>query len=90
MQNSNFVLFYILQLLLDIISHFNLYCGNYFGKLLKSLKKCLTNIYSDSIINNVLGKNKININAELCNGSTADSDSACWGSNPYSAASVKP
>lgn len=24
--------------------------------------------------------------AELCNGSTADSDSACWGSNPYSAA----
>ena len=24
--------------------------------------------------------------AELCNGSTADSDSVCWGSNPYSAA----
>ena len=23
---------------------------------------------------------------ELCNGSTADSDSVCWGSNPYSAA----
>ena len=23
---------------------------------------------------------------ELCNGSTADSDSACWGSNPYSPA----
>ena len=25
--------------------------------------------------------------AELCNGSTTDSDSVCWGSNPYSAAS---
>lgn len=24
--------------------------------------------------------------AELCNGSTTDSDSVCWGSNPYSAA----
>ena len=24
--------------------------------------------------------------AELCKGSTADSDSVCWGSNPYSAA----
>ena len=23
---------------------------------------------------------------ELCNGSTTDSDSVCWGSNPYSAA----
>ena len=23
---------------------------------------------------------------ELCNGSTADSDSVCWGSNPYSPA----
>ena len=27
--------------------------------------------------------------AELCNGSTADSDSVCWGSNPYSAAKIK-
>ena len=27
--------------------------------------------------------------AELCNGSTADSDSVCWGSNPYSAAKTK-
>ena len=27
--------------------------------------------------------------AELCNGSTADSDSVCWGSNPYSAAKEK-
>ena len=24
--------------------------------------------------------------AELCKGSTTDSDSVCWGSNPYSAA----
>ena len=24
--------------------------------------------------------------AELCNGSATDSDSVCWGSNPYSAA----
>lgn len=28
--------------------------------------------------------------AELCNGSTTDSDSVCWGSNPYSAAKTKP
>ena len=28
---------------------------------------------------------KLNI-GELCNGSTTDSDSVCWGSNPYSAA----
>ena len=27
--------------------------------------------------------------AELCNGSTTDSDSVCWGSNPYSAAKSK-
>ena len=27
--------------------------------------------------------------AELCNGSTADSDSVCWGSNPYSAANER-
>ena len=27
--------------------------------------------------------------AELCNGSTTDSDSVCWGSNPYSAAKNK-
>ena len=27
--------------------------------------------------------------AELCNGSTTDSDSVCWGSNPYSAAKKK-
>ncbi len=27
--------------------------------------------------------------AELCNGSTTDSDSVCWGSNPYSAAKEK-
>ena len=27
--------------------------------------------------------------AELCNGSTTDSDSVCWGSNPYSAAKIK-
>ena len=26
--------------------------------------------------------------AELCNGSTTDSDSVCWGSNPYSAAKL--
>ena len=25
---------------------------------------------------------------ELCNGSTTDSDSVCWGSNPYSPAIV--
>ena len=27
--------------------------------------------------------------AELCNGSTTESDSVCWGSNPYSAANEK-
>ncbi len=27
---------------------------------------------------------------ELCNGSTTDSDSVCWGSNPYSPAKNKP
>ena len=27
--------------------------------------------------------------AEWCNGSTTDSDSVCWGSNPYSAAKNK-
>ena len=26
---------------------------------------------------------------ELCNGSTTDSDSVCWGSNPYSPAKKK-
>lgn len=30
-----------------------------------------------------------NEKAELCNGSTTDSDSVCWGSNPYSAAKAK-
>ena len=30
-------------------------------------------------------RTQLNI-AELCNGSTTDSDSVCWGSNPYSAA----
>ena len=25
---------------------------------------------------------------ELCNGSTTDSDSVCWGSNPYSTATA--
>ncbi len=25
----------------------------------------------------------------MCNGSTTDSDSVCWGSNPYSAAKIK-
>ena len=34
---------------------------------------------------NVFVENK----AELCKGSTADSDSVCWGSNPYSAAKTK-
>ena len=29
---------------------------------------------------------KIENFGELCNGSTADSDSVCWGSNPYSPA----
>ena len=33
-------------------------------------------------------KNKVNI-GELCNGSTTDSDSVCWGSNPYSPAKIK-
>ncbi len=31
----------------------------------------------------------ISINAELCNGSTTDSDSVCLGSNPSSAAKYK-
>ena len=31
---------------------------------------------------------KLNI-GELCNGSTTDSDSVCWGSNPYSPAKKK-
>ena len=30
------------------------------------------------------------VDAELCNGSTADSDSVCLGSNPSSAANIKP
>ena len=34
-------------------------------------------------------RTQLNI-AELCNGSTTDSDSVCWGSNPYSAAIIKP
>ena len=42
-------------------------------------KKVLTNIKVSDIIFIVVG--------ELCNGSTTDSDSVCWGSNPYSPAS---
>ena len=34
--------------------------------------------------------NRIVSNAELCKGSTADSDSVCLGSNPSSAANKKP
>ena len=38
-----------------------------------------------------MGYNKTTVNfGELCNGSTTDSDSVCWGSNPYSPASREP
>ena len=40
-------------------------------------KILLTNAFSCVKIMSVSNK------AELCNGSTADSDSVCWGSNPY-------
>ena len=43
-------------------------------------KKLLTNQFTRDIIYSVNNK------GELCNGSTADSDSVCWGSNPYSPA----
>ena len=36
----------------------------------------------------LLKNNQLNI-GELCNGSTTDSDSVCWGSNPYSPAKKK-
>ena len=52
-----------------------------FQKIKIKLKKVLTNRFFCDRILNV----QANI-AELCNGSTADSDSVCWGSNPYSAA----
>ena len=62
-------------------------------KFKKISKKVLTNYRIGAIINIVLGwetwERKKNI-AELCNGSTTDSDSVCWGSNPYSAAMIKP
>ena len=51
----------------------------------KNIEKGLTNPKECDKISNVL-KNP----AELCNGSTADSDSVCLGSNPGSAAIKKP
>ena len=55
--------------------------NNIFSIFSKNLKKHLTKYFLCDKINNV--QNWI---AELCKGSTADSDSVCWGSNPYSAA----
>ena len=54
-----------------------------FQKFQKDFKKHLTN----RNFNDIICRHE-NI-AELCNGSTADSDSVCWGSNPYSAAKEK-
>ena len=48
------------------------------SKTLKNLKKHLDKFRKCGIL--------ISRDAELCNGSTTDSDSVCWGSNPYSAA----
>ncbi len=48
---------------------------NFFKKIEKMLDKWERYCY-----------NNIRADAELCNGSTTDSDSVCWGSNPYSAA----
>ena len=47
----------------------------------KTSKKVLTNAEEFAIISPV--------EAVLCNGSTTDSDSVCWGSNPYTAGKPK-
>ncbi len=50
----------------------------------------LTNRFCSAIIQNVAERKRHNISiGELCNGSTADSDSVCWGSNPYSPVNAK-
>ena len=50
---------------------------------------CIKNLFLEKTIDKRLTDwyNSVhNEKAELCNGSTTDSDSVCWGSNPYSAA----
>ena len=59
-------------------------------KFQKTLKKVLTNQNESDIIYNVSEREqnllkKEKLIAVLCKGSTADSDSVCWGSNPYTA-----
>ena len=48
----------------------------------------LTNQKNSAIITKSSARLTLHIE-ELCNGSTTDSDSVCWGSNPYSAAKKK-
>ena len=51
-------------------------------KILKKSKLMLDFLKNDGIIN------LVHDFGELCNGSTTDSDSVCWGSNPYSPANT--
>ena len=57
---------------------------------LKALENCVEMLASQSTTDSTLfvPGAKLNI-GELCNGSTTDSDSVCWGSNPYSPARTK-
>ena len=52
-------------------------------KSFKKSKLMLDFLKNDGIIN------LVHDFGELCNGSTTDSDSVCWGSNPYSPATKK-
>lgn len=53
---------------------------------------CIKNLFLEKTIDKRLTdwyNRERNKKAELCNGSTTDSDSVCWGSNPYSAAKYR-
>ena len=54
--------------------------------------KCMKNLFLEKTIDKRFMdwyNSERNEKAELCNGSTTDSDSVCWGSNPYTAESKK-
>ena len=53
-----------------------------YGKAERKVFKILLDLFLKS---NIISIAQLNI-GELCNGSTTDSDSVCWGSNPYSPA----
>ena len=70
--------------LLETMHLLSLCCCKFLIKKISMLEKnkkiVLTKLFKNDIISLVVG--------ELCHGSTTDSDSVCWGSNPYSPANA--